>query len=181
MELWEHRNKQARSLSGGMKRRLLIARSLVHHPKLLFLDEPTAGVDIEIRRSMWEFVQEINQQGTTIILTTHYLEEAESLCKNVAIINDGMVVKQGAVSELLSESSTQTYVFDVYNSENKSPELGTFTVNQFDGRQLEVEVSQQHGLNQLFTMLTTQGFEVSSMRTKTNRLEEFFLRLVNKN
>ena len=181
MELWEHRDKQARSLSGGMKRRLLIARSLVHHPRLLFLDEPTAGVDIEIRRSMWEFIQEINQQGTTIILTTHYLEEAESLCKNVAIINEGMVVKQGSVSELLNQSNTQTYVFDVHNSENKSPELAGFTVNQFDGRQLEVEVSKDNGLNQLFSLLTAQGFEVSSMRTKTNRLEEFFLRLVNKN
>lgn len=181
MELWEHRDKQARSLSGGMKRRLLIARSLVHHPRLLFLDEPTAGVDIEIRRSMWEFIQEINQQGTTIILTTHYLEEAESLCKNVAIINEGMVVKQGSVSELLNQSSTQTYVFDVSNSGNKPLELAGFTVNQFDGRQLEVEVGKDNGLNQLFSLLTAQGFEVSSMRTKTNRLEEFFLRLVNKN
>ena len=181
MELWEHRDKQARSLSGGMKRRLLIARSLVHHPRLLFLDEPTAGVDIEIRRSMWEFVQEINQQGTTIILTTHYLEEAESLCKNVAIINEGEVVEQGSVSELLSQSSTQTYVFDVSNNGNKPLELAGFTVNQFDGHQLEVEVSKDNGLNQLFSLLTAQGFEVSSMRTKTNRLEEFFLRLVNKN
>ena len=181
MELWEHRDKQARSLSGGMKRRLLIARSLVHHPRLLFLDEPTAGVDIEIRRSMWEFVQEINQQGTTIILTTHYLEEAESLCKNVAIINEGEVVEQGSVSELLSQSNTQTYVFDVSNNGNKPLELAGFTVNQFNGHQLEVEVSKDNGLNQLFSLLTAQGFEVSSMRTKTNRLEEFFLRLVNKN
>ena len=181
MELWEHRDKQARSLSGGMKRRLLIARSLVHHPRLLFLDEPTAGVDIEIRRSMWEFVQEINQQGTTIILTTHYLEEAESLCKNVAIINEGEVVEQGSVSELLNQSSTQTYVFDVSNNGNKPLELAGFTVNQFNGHQLEVEVSKDNGLNQLFSLLTAQGFEVSSMRTKTNRLEEFFLRLVNKN
>ncbi len=181
MELWEHRNNQSRSLSGGMKRRLMIARALVHEPRLLFLDEPTAGVDIEIRRSMWAFVQEINKElGTTIILTTHYLEEAESLCRNVAIINEGVVIQQGSVSHLLSESHTQTYVLDIAQTMNTAPDLEGFSVYLSGNQQLEVEVTKEHHLNKLFAVLSSKKIDVTSMRTKTNRLEEFFMRLVKK-
>ncbi|MCG8381842.1 MAG: ABC transporter ATP-binding protein [Gammaproteobacteria bacterium] len=181
MELWEQRDNQSRSLSGGMKRRLMIARALIHEPRLLFLDEPTAGVDIEIRRSMWAFVQEINKElGTTIILTTHYLEEAESLCRNVAVINEGVVIQQGAVSHLLSESYAQTYVLDISQSMDTAPDLEGFSVYLLGNQQLEVEVTKEHHLNKLFAVLSSKKLDVTSMRTKTNRLEEFFMRLVKK-
>lgn len=180
LNLWDKRNQSARELSGGMKRRLMIARSLVHHPKLLILDEPTAGVDIEIRRSMWEFLQRINrEEGITIILTTHYLEEAESLCRNVAIINDGLIVESGPVSELLSKAMVETFVLDLDKPLGQSLSLAqTFSINPVSQMQLEVEVSKGTSLNSLFDALSQSGITVTSMRNKTNRLEEFFLRLV---
>ena len=178
LDLWDKRCGSAREMSGGMKRRLMIARALVHEPRLLILDEPTAGVDIEIRRSMWEFIEEINRNGTTIILTTHYLEEAETLCRNVAIIDKGVIVEQGAVSDLLSRSMVQTFVLDLKESAAKAPILNGYKVISCAGQRLEVEVIIGQSMNGLFEQLQTQGFAVTSMRNKSNRLEEFFLRLV---
>lgn len=178
LDLWDKRSGSAREMSGGMKRRLMIARALVHEPRLLILDEPTAGVDIEIRRSMWEFIEEINRNGTTIILTTHYLEEAETLCRNVAIIDKGVIVEQGAVSDLLSRSMVQTFVLDLKESAAKAPMLNGYKVISCAGQRLEVEVIIGQSMNGLFEQLQTQGFAVTSMRNKSNRLEEFFLRLV---
>ena len=178
LDLWDKRNGAAREMSGGMKRRLMIARALVHNPRLLILDEPTAGVDIEIRRSMWEFVKDINASGTTIILTTHYLEEAESLCNNVAIIDKGVIIEQGAVSDLLSRSMVQTFVLDLKDTASRPPVLSGYTVISCEDRRLEVEVVIGQSMNGLFEQLLTQGYEVTSMRNKSNRLEEFFLRLV---
>lgn len=178
LELWDKRHGPAREMSGGMKRRLMIARALVHEPRLLILDEPTAGVDIEIRRSMWEFIEEINRSGTTIILTTHYLEEAETLCRNVAIIDKGVIVEQGAVSDLLSRSMVQTFVLDLKDTATKTPELTGYKVISCEDKRLEVEVVIGQSMNGLFEQLQTQGFDVTSMRNKSNRLEEFFLRLV---
>lgn len=178
LELWDKRDGAARQMSGGMKRRLMIARALVHQPKLLILDEPTAGVDIEIRRSMWKFLQDINNSGTTIILTTHYLEEAETLCKNVAIIDHGTIVEQGVVSELLSRSMQQSFVLDLKHSPVNTPVLNGFSVVSWEGQRLEVEMSVGDNMNTLFQQLAAQNIEVISLRNKTNRLEEFFLRLV---
>ncbi len=177
-ELWGKRNGPAREMSGGMKRRLMIARALIHQPKLLILDEPTAGVDIEIRRTMWQFLQEINNSGTTIILTTHYLEEAETLCRNVAIIDNGSIVEQGAVSDLLSRSMVQSFVLDLKNTPSQAPVLNGFTVVSYDNQRLEVEMAVGDNMNGLFQQLAAQNIEVVSLRNKTNRLEEFFLRLV---
>jgi ABC-2 type transport system ATP-binding protein len=180
LDLWEKRNVSARELSGGMKRRLMIARALVHEPRLLILDEPTAGVDIEIRRSMWAFLRELNASGTTIILTTHSLEEAEALCREVAIINRGGIVEQGRVSELLSRSMVQTLVLDLKGAGEQPPVLPGYQINHFDGESIEVEVgADSAGINGLFTALSAAGIEVLSLRNKTNRLEEFFLHLVN--
>ena len=178
LNLEEKRDEPARQMSGGMKRRLMIARALMHEPRLLILDEPTAGVDIEIRRSMWEFLEEINQRGTTIILTTHYLEEAESLCRNVAIIDDGKIVEQGAVSDLLSRAMVQTFVLDLKNTATAAPELTGYKVISCEDKRLDIEVNVGQSMNDLFGQLQKQGFEVISMRNKSNRLEEFFLRLV---
>jgi len=185
LDLWEKRNVSPRELSGGMKRRLMIARALVHEPRLLILDEPTAGVDIEIRRSMWAFLRELNASGTTIILTTHYLEEAEALCRDVAIINRGKIVEQGSVAELLSRSMVQTLVLDLAgpgagdDTANRQPQLPGYRVNHYDGETLEVEVPHDSaGINGLFAALSAAGVEVQSLRNKTNRLEEFFLHLV---
>jgi len=178
LELWDKRDAPAREMSGGMKRRLMIARALVHQPKLLILDEPTAGVDIEIRRSMWNFLEEINKQGTTIILTTHYLEEAESLCRNVAIIDHGEIVERGRVSELLSRSMVQSFVLDLKEPVAKAPVLEGFTVVKCEQSHLDVEVTIGQNMNSLFQQLAEQQIEVVSMRNKSNRLEEFFLRLV---
>ncbi len=178
LDLWEKQSEPARQMSGGMKRRLMIARALMHEPKLLILDEPTAGVDIEIRRSMWEFLEEINQSGTTIILTTHYLEEAESLCRNVAIIDNGKIVEQGEVSELLSRSMVQTFVLDLKDSVSQAPVLEGYKVVKCEDKRLDIEVVVGQSMNGLFEQLQRQGFEVTSMRNKSNRLEEFFLRLV---
>jgi len=180
LDLWEKRRSSPRELSGGMKRRLMIARALMHEPKLLILDEPTAGVDIEIRRAMWEFLTEINVQlGTTIILTTHYLEEAEALCKRVAIIDRGEIIEQGDVSELLSNAMLETFVLDVEGSVVKAaPELSPFSSRLRPDGRLEVDVPKGETLNSLFECLNRENVSISSLRNKSNRLEEFFLRLV---
>ena len=178
LDLWDKRDAAAREMSGGMKRRLMIARALVHRPNLLILDEPTAGVDIEIRRSMWTFLEEINRQGTTIILTTHYLEEAETLCRNVAIIDHGEIVEQGEVSELLSRSKVQSFVLDLKEALVQPPQLKGYTVVSCEQARLDIEVTDGQSMNDLFRQLAEQQIEVISLRNKSNRLEEFFLRLV---
>ena len=176
--LWEKRDSPARSLSGGMKRRLLIARALVHEPRLLILDEPTAGVDIELRRSMWAFLQEINAQGTTIILTTHYLEEAESLCRNVAIIDKGLIVENTSVKELLQRLDKEVFVFDTEQALTEAPVLGDYPVTLRDSHCVEVELQKGQSLNTVFALLAEQSIDVLSMRNKANRLEELFVSLV---
>ena len=178
LDLWDKRDAAAREMSGGMKRRLMIARALVHRPNLLILDEPTAGVDIEIRRSMWTFLEEINRQGTTIILTTHYLEEAETLCRNVAIIDHGEIVEQGEVSELLSRSKVQSFVLDLKEALVQPPQLKGYTVVSCEQARLDIEVTDGQSMNDLFRQLAEQQIEVISLRNKSNRLEEFFLRLI---
>jgi len=179
LDLWDKRKTQSRQLSGGMKRRLMIARALIHEPKLLILDEPTAGVDLEIRRSMWEFLNELNEEkGTTIILTTHYLEEAEALCRNVAIIDGGNIIEQGAVAQLLSRSMLETFVLDTQGHSETMPDLNPFALRYRDETSVEVDVPSGHTLNELFEVLSRNGIQIKSLRNKTNRLEEFFLRLV---
>lgn len=179
--LWEKRLDSARMLSGGMKRRLMIARALVHEPELLILDEPTAGVDIELRRSMWEFLTELNEQGKTIILTTHYLEEAESLCRRVAIIDHGQIVEDTDTKSLLEKLDLETFVLDLAAPIDAAPDLPDFSVTLKNDTTLEVEVSKTRPLNDLFSLLANQNIEVLSMRNKTNRLEELFVRLVEQN
>jgi len=181
LSLWDKRHTSARMLSGGMKRRLMIARALVHEPQLLILDEPTAGVDIELRRSMWEFLREINAAGTTIILTTHYLEEAESLCRNVAIIDQGVIVKNTSVKSLLQQLNKEVFIFDVLGNLQSLPSLSGHHIAQIDEHSFEVEVEKGQSLNAVFTQLTAQGFEIVSMRNKSNRLEELFVAMVNAN
>ncbi len=176
--LWEKRHTQARWLSGGMKRRLMIARALVHKPNLLILDEPTAGVDIEIRRSMWSFMREINGQGTTIILTTHYLEEAESLCRNIAIIDHGRIIEQTSMSRLLSQLRTEVFLLNLASPINSSPDLQDYHGSMINGETIEVEVMREQSMNRLFEILSQQGIEVLSMRNKQNRLEQMFVDLV---
>ena len=178
LQLWDKRNAMARGLSGGMKRRLMIARALMHEPKLLVLDEPTAGVDIEIRRSMWDFLREINASGTTIILTTHYLEEAETLCRNIAIIDGGRIAERDRMSRLLSRLNTEVIVLNLREPLGTAPELTGYPVSLTDPHTLEVEVSRGQLLNDIFARLTQQGVHVVSMRNKVNRLEEIFKRLV---
>ena len=178
LQLWDKRDKMSRSLSGGMKRRLMIARALMHEPRLLILDEPTAGVDIEIRRSMWEFLREINIQGTTIILTTHYLEEAETLCRNIAIIDRGLIAERDRMSSLLRRLNTEIFVLNLRNSLEALPRLEGYVATLVDNHTLEVEVSKEQNLNDLFERLSALGIEVLSMRNKVNRLEEIFMRLV---
>jgi ABC-2 type transport system ATP-binding protein len=178
LQLWEKRKSMARSLSGGMKRRLMIARALMHEPKLLILDEPTAGVDIEIRRSMWEFLRQINEQGTTIILTTHYLEEAENLCRNIAIIDGGRIIVRDQMSNLLRKLQSESFLFTLRNPVAAVPELPGYAATLVDGHTLDVEVSKEQNLNDIFARLAAQGIEVISMRNKVNRLEEMFMRLV---
>ena len=178
LDLWDKRDQPSRMLSGGMKRRLMIARALVHGPKVLILDEPTAGVDIELRRSMWAFMQELNKSGTTIILTTHYLEEAEQLCRNIAIINKGLIVKCMSTRELLSQLKTETFVFDLISPVAESFNLPGFETNIANLESIEVTVEKGQSINQIFALLTEQGAEVRSMRTKSNRLEELFVGLV---
>ncbi len=178
LDLWDKRHTQARWLSGGMKRRLMIARALVHQPRLLILDEPTAGVDIEIRRSMWRFLREINRQGTTIILTTHYLEEAESLCRNIAIINHGRIIEQTSMARLLSQLNTELFVLNLDKPLSEAPEVPGYGVSLVDAETLEVEVLREQSMNDLFAQLSQQGIEVLSMRNKQNRLEQLFIDLV---
>jgi ABC-2 type transport system ATP-binding protein len=178
LQLWDRRNSIARSLSGGMKRRLMIARALMHEPRLLILDEPTAGVDIEIRRSMWEFLRGINERGTTIILTTHYLEEAENMCRSVAIIDRGQIIERDSMANVLRKLQTETFVFDLRKPCTQAPQMPGFTTTLSDSRTLEIEVSNKQSLNEIFTRLTADGIEVHSMRNKVNRLEELFVRLV---
>lgn len=177
IDLWHKKDASARELSGGMKRRLMIARALMHEPKLLILDEPTAGVDIEIRRSMWTFLQNLNKQGVTIILTTHYLEEAEMLCRNIAIIDKGEIGENTSMKSLLSKLNVETFVLDT-SQFDKAPELQGFEFKVIDNHTLEVEVLKEKGLNPVFEQLNQQGVQVLSMRNKTNRLEELFVRLV---
>jgi ABC-2 type transport system ATP-binding protein len=178
LQLWEKRNAIARSLSGGMKRRLMIARALMHQPRLLILDEPTAGVDIEVRRSMWTFMRDINNAGTTIILTTHYLEEAESLCRHVAIIDKGRIIENDRMSRVLRKLQTEIFVFNLRHPIAQAPVLTGYPVTMPDDHTLEIEVSKDQNLNDIFSGLTGAGIDVLSMRTKTNRLEELFMRLV---
>jgi ABC-2 type transport system ATP-binding protein len=178
LQLADKRNKMARSLSGGMKRRLMIARALVHEPKLLILDEPTAGVDIEIRRSMWEFLRGINERGTTIILTTHYLEEAETLCRNIAIINGGRIAERDRMSTLLRTLQAETFVLNLREAVTAVPVVSGYEFTLVDEHTLEVEVSKEQSLNEVFAKLTAQGIGVLSMRNKVNRLEELFMKLV---
>ena len=180
LQLWDRRNHASRSLSGGMKRRLMIARALMHEPRLLILDEPTAGVDIEIRRSMWDFLREINQRGTTIILTTHYLEEAETLCRNIAIIDGGRIIERDRMSNLLRRLHTETFVLTLGKPLTGAPQLQPYPVKFIDEITLEVEVSKEENLNDLFARFSALGIEVISLRNKVNRLEEIFMRLVEK-
>jgi ABC-2 type transport system ATP-binding protein len=179
LELWDKRNDSARMLSGGMKRRLMIARALMHNPQVLILDEPTAGVDIELRRAMWDFLRELNQQGITIILTTHYLEEAEMLCRNIAIIDNGRIVENTNMKSLLATLDVETIILDV-KADGPNAQLKEFVVREIDSHTLEVDIRKDQTLNQVFGQLTEQGIEVLSMRNKSNRLEELFVRLVNK-
>ena len=178
LQLADKRNKMARGLSGGMKRRLMIARALVHQPRLLILDEPTAGVDIEIRRSMWDFLREINASGTTIILTTHYLEEAEALCRNIAIINGGLIAERDRMSSLLRTLQAETFVLSLREAVASVPQLPGYVFELVDEHTLEVEVSKEQSLNEVFAKLSEQGIGVLSMRNKVNRLEEIFMNLV---
>jgi ABC-2 type transport system ATP-binding protein len=177
LSLWEKRDAMSRTLSGGMKRRLMIARALVHEPRLLILDEPTAGVDIEIRRSMWDFLRKINQEGISIILTTHYLEEAENLCRRVAIIDHGKIVVEGSTSSLLARLHTEIFVLNLRNPLQALPKVEGYAVTKVDDTTLEVEVSKEQDINALFASLSKAGVQVLSMRNKANRLEELFVRL----
>jgi ABC-2 type transport system ATP-binding protein len=178
LRLWDRRNDSARSLSGGMKRRLMIVRALVHEPKLLILDEPTAGVDIEIRRSMWEFLRDINAAGTTIILTTHYLEEAESLCRHVAIIDEGKIIEDARMSTVLRKLQREVFVLSLAKPLDEPPDLDGFETLLREDCELEVDKGPSVNLNDLFVQLGEKGIEVVSMRNKANRLEELFMRLV---
>lgn len=175
LELWDKRKVMARELSGGMKRRLMIARALAHRPRLLILDEPSAGVDIEIRRSMWAFLREINTQGTTIILTTHYLEEAESLCRHIGIINQGRIIERASMSAVLNRLNSETFVLNLKGRLAEMPELGGFVLERLDECTLEVAVTRDQSINGLFESLSRNGIEVISMRNKQNRLEQLFI------
>jgi ABC-2 type transport system ATP-binding protein len=179
--LWEKHNVPSRSLSGGMKRRLMIARALIHEPQLLVLDEPTAGVDIELRRSMWTFLDEINRKGTTIILTTHYLEEAERLCRNIAIIDKGNIIQNTSIKSLIKQLNKETFILDIKEEIKSCPLLDEYPITMVDSHTLEVAVDKNKSLNQLFSMLSEQKIEIVSMRNKANRLEELFIDMVEKN
>ncbi|WP_369434174.1 ABC transporter ATP-binding protein [Psychromonas sp. MME1] len=179
LDLWHKRNEPSRELSGGMKRRLMIARALMHEPRLLILDEPTAGVDIEVRRSMWEFLKEINRQGVTIVLTTHYLEEAEMLCRNIGIINKGRLIENTSMKSLLARLDSEIFILDI-DKTTTVPYSDNCKITQIDAQTLEVEISKNESLNALFADLTKQGVNVKSLRNKANRLEELFIGLVEK-
>ncbi|MHC8515420.1 ABC transporter ATP-binding protein [Sporosarcina sp. ITBMC105] len=175
-DLWEKRNVQSRMLSGGMKRRLMISRALMHEPRLLILDEPTAGVDIELRREMWTFLKELNENGTTIILTTHYLEEAEMLCRNIGIIQNGQLIEDTSMKSLLAKLQYETIILDIKSS-GRVPVIKGYKSELLDEESLSVEVARDQGINEVFSQLTEQGIKVLSMRNKSNRLEELFLKL----
>ncbi len=181
LDLLDKKNSQARSLSGGMKRRLMIARALMHEPKILILDEPTAGVDIEIRRSMWAFLKDINEQGTTIVLTTHYLEEAEHLCRNIAIIDQGVIVENTNMKELISRLDNETFIFDVNKLPKEIININNIILRKRDETSLEVDLPKENNLNEVFNWLTKNNIQVMSMRNKSNRLEELFVKLTEKN
>ena len=176
--LWDKRNVPTRTLSGGMKRRLMIARALVHEPRLLILDEPTAGVDIEMRRSMWEFLQQINAEGTTIILTTHYLEEAEALCRNIGIINHGEIVEDTSMRELLRRLQREVFILDSVEELPEAMVVSGFVTRRIDAHCMEIEVEKGQHINEVFAALDQQGIHVNSMRNRANRLEEMFVKLV---
>ena len=178
LDIWDKRNEQARKLSGGMKRRVMVAKALVNNPDLLILDEPTAGVDIELRRSLWDFLTEINDQGTTIILTTHYLEEAERLCRNIAIIDSGEIVENTSMQELLTRLEVETFVFDLRTPITDLPKSIDFEMLLENPQKLKVTVGKGQGLNSVFEILSNSGIQISSMRNETGRLEELFLGLV---
>ncbi len=180
LQLWDKHDKPSRARSGGMKRRLMIARAMVNEPRLLILDEPTAGVDIEIRRSMWELIRRINEQGTTVILTTHYLEEAEELCRNIAIIDEGRIRENTSMKHLLAQLDVETFVLDLREPLALAPTCPEMDIKMRDENTLEVTVSKAKSLNALFSSLDDQGVHVISMRNKANRLEELFMRLVDK-
>lgn len=177
LDLWAKKNDQARSLSGGMKRRLMIARALMHEPKILILDEPTAGVDIEIRRTMWGFLKKLNENGTTIVLTTHYLEEAEELCRNIAIINHGEIVENTSMKELLSRLDIETFVLDVESMPSELPEIKGVNFRVRDEHRLEFDLPKEKALNEVFEWLNKNNIRITSMRNKSNRLEELFVQL----
>ncbi|MGV1719536.1 ABC transporter ATP-binding protein [Vibrio furnissii] len=177
LDLWEKRAERARNLSGGMKRRLMIARALMHEPQLLILDEPTAGVDIELRRSMWEFLKQINAQGITIILTTHYLEEAEMLCRHIGIINRGELIENTTMKGLLGKLRVETFILDIDSEEKLQPLTDVVSQRVVDGS-LEIELEKTQGMNHVFEQLSAQGVNVMSMRNKANRLEELFVSIV---
>ena len=176
--LWDRRDDTSRNLSGGMKRRLMIARALIHEPRLLILDEPTAGVDIEIRHQMWDFLKQLNEAGTTIILTTHYLEEAEQLCRNIAIIDDGAIIEDTTMRTLLTKLHAETFVLDCAVKLDTMPKLQGFSLSKVDDHSLEVTVDKQQNLNEVFEQLSRHNIEIKSMRNKRNRLEEMFIKLV---
>ena len=181
LALWDKAFDVSRTLSGGMKRRLMIARAMMNEPRLLILDEPTAGVDIEIRRSMWKFIQGINAAGTTVILTTHYLEEAEQLCRNIAIIDHGRIIVDTAMKNLLTKLDVETFVLDLNDACSALPQVDGVRISQVDAHTLEAEMSRAHDLNSLFAALSARGITVKSMRNKANRLEELFVRLIDAN
>jgi len=179
--LWERRHDRSRTLSGGLKRRLMIARALAHEPRLLILDEPTAGVDIELRRSMWDFLREMNRAGTTIILTTHYLEEAETLCRDIAIIDGGDIIENTSMKQLIARLNTETFVLDLGSPIAAAPAIDGYRFRLVDASTLEVEVNKALGMNALFRHLSEMGIEVQSLRNKANRLEELFIHLLDRN
>ena len=178
--LWEKKDLQSRTLSGGLKRRLMIAKSLIHQPRLLILDEPTAGVDIELRRGMWDFIRELNKNGTTVILTTHYLEEAEQLCKNIAIIDKGQIVENTSMKDLLKKLDMQTFILDLETNLDILPTFDGYIVNQIDPSTLRVALNRDQSLNGFFENLSKLNIQVKSLRNEANRLEELFLQIIKK-
>ena len=176
--LWEKKDLQSRTLSGGLKRRLMIAKSLIHQPRLLILDEPTAGVDIELRRGMWDFIRELNMNGTTVILTTHYLEEAEQLCKNIAIIDKGLIVENTSMKDLLKKLDMQTFILDLETNLDTLPIFDDYIVNQIDPSTLRVALNRGQSLNAFFQRLSQLNIQVKSLRNEANRLEELFLQII---
>ena len=179
LDLWDKRNEQGRNLSGGMKRRLMVAKALVNEPELLILDEPTAGVDIELRRSLWNFLKEINEKGTTIILTTHYLEEAEKLCKNISIIDQGKIVKTSSMKSLLKELESEIYVFEMKQTVPHDLKLDNLKINKIDEMTISVTVGKSKGIDEVLKIFQSNNIEINSIHNETNRLEELFLKLTN--